>query len=175
MKGDNEMRWTILGILTVILTLLQGSLIPTLTIGQMPFHPQLLLIVMVMLAIEAPAEQALVMAFILGLETDLISVTIGPHTLGFTLCAMALIRIRRIFSLVCVTYRMLSVLCAGLVIHVMVHFFIPIKGHTPAGLSDRYVLMSILTSCFFSPVLFLALKPLLPNPWRYNPSATRPA
>ena len=80
------MRWLRYILLILVVALLQaGHVLDLIAVTQLNIKPDLLLILMVFLAVNTEASEAIILSFAIGFAADLIDLPMGQHIISFGL------------------------------------------------------------------------------------------
>jgi rod shape-determining protein MreD len=91
------MRWVRFGILVLVFLVLQIGVGSALKFSHLKIVPDLLLLLAILLIFRAPADQALLACWLLGLLKDITSqAPLGSYSLTFGLLGIMLIRLREL-------------------------------------------------------------------------------
>ncbi len=91
------MRWVRFGILVLVFLVLQIGVCSALSFSQLKIVPDLLLLLAVLIVFWAPADQALIACWLLGLLKDVTSqVPLGSYAISFGLLGILLVRLREL-------------------------------------------------------------------------------
>lgn len=109
------MHWIRFMILVLIAAIVQSSLVGVIALTEAQIKPNLLLIFMVFFAIYAPAQEAIISSFAIGLFADLIGTGMGPQILAYGLIGSLLSELRHIMVLRHMPQQMITVLVSGVI------------------------------------------------------------
>lgn len=149
------MRWFNFTILLTAAIVLQTGVARIFGLGPQRIMPDLLLLVMVVMAFRGARDQALLPCWILGLVKDLSSAApLGSYALAFGLLALTITYLRELLYGQRLLPMMLTVLVGSFLVEQMVYLLCVIKG---APLADQYGRLSL--GMLFSAGLTAALLP----------------
>lgn len=158
------MKWIRFVILLIGAMILQASFTHTLALDEGHVRPNLLLVLLVYVAFYTETDELISACFITGLATDLISSTMGPHTLAFGAIGTLLGEIRRYIVVDKWLHQGIAILSAGLLSGILINFLLRLKGHPGAYISVWWM---PLYSAVLGPLLFFPLH------WLMRPNRSR--
>ena len=146
------MRWFRFAALTLVITILQASLI-----NSMPINPNLLVVLMVFFAIFADSKEAIITSFSIGLAADLIGPGMGTLILSFGLTGSLLAYLNRTVAIRKMTLQAAAIFVVSITIAFAAHFLIMIKSQiTPENIYTSVIAPAIYSG-IIGPFLFLPI------------------
>jgi rod shape-determining protein MreD len=124
------MHWTRLVLVILLATILQLMLNNFLNIA---FRPDLLIIVMVFFVANTEGNWPIIAAFTAGFAADLISMSMGPHTIAFGVTGSLLALARRSVTLDNAVFVGIAVFVICYVAGLFSQFLISFRQPTPSG------------------------------------------
>jgi rod shape-determining protein MreD len=149
------MRWLRFGILVLIFLVLQIGVGSALSFIPQKIVPDLLLLLAVLLIFWAPADQALIACWLLGLLKDITSqeAPLGSYSLTFGLLGLMLIRMREVVVAARLLPQIFLIFVSSMVIEHAVWLICVVKSDVPLD-SYRQTLTSITLSAVITAALY---------------------
>lgn len=177
------MRWLLFFITTYAAAALSVGLGGLVSVGASNLRPDLLLVLLAFLALQAPQHTALIAALILGLTRDTLASPVpdapglvGPFAVGFVVGHFAILQLRHLLVRDSIITLALMVLAAGLFAHLTAAALLtlrglpflaaqPVPGWSALGQIGSRLVEILYTGLFALPLgwLLIRFKPL----WRF--------
>jgi rod shape-determining protein MreD len=147
------MHWTRLVLVILLATILQLVLNNFLNIA---LRPDLLIIVMVFFVANTEGNWPIIAAFATGFTADLISMSMGPHTIAFGVTGSLLAMARRSITLDNAVFVGIAVFVICYVAGALAQFLISFRQPTPSG-AYLSLLWASLASAVIGPYIYSIL------------------
>jgi len=151
------MHWLRFGVLVMIATLLQTSLIGVIHFWRPEIKPDLLLILLVFFAIYSSPRDAVITSFAIGFAADLSSPVrglMGPQIVSFGVLGTLLSDVHNVVSIRRIPHQAIAILIIGAMTALLSHLLTFFRTEPAAGHLLARLLWQPLYSGIIGPILF---------------------
>lgn len=149
------MQWFRFAILILIATILQAQMIDIFAVSNLHIKPDLLLILLVFFAVYCNTTEAIITSFIIGFNSDIIGLTMGPHIISFGLFGTLLTYLNRVITIRGMPHQAVTIFTTSVIAGTLAILLTSLKGLEAAPHRFSILMGTSIYSSLVGPFFFL--------------------
>jgi rod shape-determining protein MreD len=153
-----QIRWMRLFFVLLVVTLLNaGKLVGLISIGSLHIRPDLLVILLVFISVNASTSDAILASFMIGFAADISGPAMGPYTIAFGLFGSFISQLQKVVVMKKIIHQAMAIFVVTMLTGLLAQLLLYYKMDEPVSNYFRMVASTAIYSAGVGPVMWMIL------------------